>query len=178
MIYAHDTAEALTAATWLVNSAEPPESLTAPADLEAFLDEFDYSGRRDGTEAELGQVQRLRPVLRTLLLAERDEAVSLVNTHLAKARAVPRLVRHDTHDWHIHAIDDDNPLAERMLVETSMAMIDLIRADDLSRLSICEDEACEGVVLDLSRNRSKKFCSTTCGNRNAVAAYRARQAAE
>ena len=30
-------------------------------------------------------------------------------------------------------------------------------------------------MLDLSRNRSRRFCSTTCGNRNAVAAYRARQ---
>ncbi|WP_278259748.1 CGNR zinc finger domain-containing protein [Nocardioides convexus] len=46
----------------------------------------------------------------------------------------------------------------------------------MSRLAICADEACEGVVLDLSRNRSKRFCSVTCGNRNAVAAYRARQA--
>ncbi len=36
----------------------------------------------------------------------------------------------------------------------------------------------DGIVLDLSRNRSKRFCSTTCGNRNAVAAYRARQAGE
>jgi predicted RNA-binding Zn ribbon-like protein len=37
------------------------------------------------------------------------------------------------------------------------------------------DGTCEALVLDLSRNRSKRFCSTTCGNRNAVAAYRARQ---
>ena len=27
-----------------------------------------------------------------------------------------------------------------------------------------------------SGNRSRRFCSTACGNRNAVAAYRARQA--
>ena len=40
------------------------------------------------------------------------------------------------------------------------------------------DDDCDGIVLDLSRNRSKRFCSTTCGNRNAVAAYRARQAGE
>ncbi|MBE7163410.1 MAG: CGNR zinc finger domain-containing protein, partial [Williamsia herbipolensis] len=25
------------------------------------------------------------------------------------------------------------------------------------------------------RNRSRRYCSTTCGNRNAVAAYRSRQ---
>jgi predicted RNA-binding Zn ribbon-like protein len=34
---------------------------------------------------------------------------------------------------------------------------------------------CEAIVLDLSRNRSRRFCSTSCGNRVAVAAYRARQ---
>ena len=56
-----------------------------------------------------------------------------------------------------------------------MAMIDVIRPDEMSRLAVCADDTCEGVVLDLSRNRSRRFCSTTCGNRNAVAVYRARQ---
>ena len=65
----------------------------------------------------------------------------------------------------------------RAIEKTAMAMIDVIRADEFSRLGICADEDCEGLVLDLSRNRSRRFCSTACGNRNAVAAYRARQAA-
>ena len=90
---------------------------------------------------------------------------------------MPRLVRHGDTDWHLHAIDDDAPLADRIMVETAMAMIDVIRADDMSRLSVCADAGCEGVVVDLSRNRSRRYCSTACGNRNAVAAYRARQAA-
>jgi predicted RNA-binding Zn ribbon-like protein len=55
-----------------------------------------------------------------------------------------------------------------------MAMVDLIRTDELSRLSTCADEGCDGLVLDLSRNRSRRFCSTRCANRNAAAAYRAR----
>ena len=71
--------------------------------------------------------------------------------------------------------EQDQALEVRILVETAIAMIDVIRADELSRLSVCADDDCESVVLDLSRNRSKRFCSTTCGNRNAVAAYRARQ---
>ena len=83
--------------------------------------------------------------------------------------------RHDELDWHIHAIDLDAPLADRIIVETAMAMVDVIRADEMSRLGICADDTCSGVVLDLSRNRSRRFCSVTCGNRNAVAAYRARQ---
>ena len=102
-------------------------------------------------------------------------AVELVNAALRETRALPQLARHDDYDWHIHAVENDRPLDVRVLVETAMAMVDVIRSDELTRLSVCSDDTCDGVVLDLSRNRSRRFCSTTCTNRNAVAAYRARQ---
>jgi predicted RNA-binding Zn ribbon-like protein len=168
---------ALQSAVIMANSALEPDTLTAVADLDAIWDEFSYSGRHDRTRAELDAVRAIRGRLRELLTADRDAAVDLVNTWLADADAVPQLVRHDDLDWHIHAIDFEAPLADRIIVETAMAMIDVIRADEMSRLAICADDTCEGLVLDLSRNRSRRFCSTTCGNRNAVAAYRARQQA-
>jgi predicted RNA-binding Zn ribbon-like protein len=62
-----------------------------------------------------------------------------------------------------------------VLAETAMALLDVVRAGEGSRLTVCADDACTGVVLDLSRNRSRRYCSTACTNRNAVAAYRARQ---
>jgi predicted RNA-binding Zn ribbon-like protein len=176
VVFAHDTEESLQAAVALVNSAEPPETLTTVAELDAFFERFGYTGRHDSTRAELDQVRALRPQLRMLLLADRDHAVDLVNAVLAEAHALPQLVRHDPLDWHIHAVRPEAPLATRIAVETAMAMIDVIRADEHARIGICADDECEGVVLDLSRNRSKRFCSVTCGNRNAVAAYRARQA--
>jgi predicted RNA-binding Zn ribbon-like protein len=178
MRFAYDTEQALQSAVVLVNSAESPDSLTTIKALDDFYTRFGYTGRRDRTRTELDAVRATRPRLRTLLTADRDEAVELVNAMLAEAQAVPRLVRHDDYDWHVHAIDYQRPLAVRIIVETAMAMIDVIRADEMSRLSVCTDDACEGVVLDLSRNRSKRFCSVTCGNRNAVAAYRQRQRAD
>ena len=84
-------------------------------------------------------------------------------------------LRHDALDWHVHAVPTDAHVPVQVRVETAMALIDLIRSDELSRLAVCAAEQCEGIVLDLSRNRSRRFCSTTCGNRAAVAAYRARQ---
>lgn len=176
MLFTHDTEAALASAVSLVNSGdEPGEPLGTVDDLRAFLDEWAYTGRIDGTGAELDAVRRLRPRLRALLTAERDDAVERVNAMLAEARALPQLQRHDSWDWHLHAIDDDRPLADRIVVETAMAMVDVIRADEMSRLGTCAAEDCDDVVLDLSRNRSRRFCSTTCGNREAVAAYRARQ---
>jgi predicted RNA-binding Zn ribbon-like protein len=178
VVFAHDTEMSLQAAVAMVNTLEPPPSLDSVAELAAFFERFDYTGRHDRTTAELEDVRALRGRLRDLLTADRDDAVVIVNDLLAEHRALPRLVRHAPLDWHIHAAPDEAPLATRIAVETAMAMIDVIREDEMSRLSICADDDCEGIVLDLSRNRSKRFCSVTCGNRNAVAAYRARQAAD
>jgi predicted RNA-binding Zn ribbon-like protein len=175
--FAYDTEQALLSAVDLVNSAAPPDTLTTIEELDDFYTRFGYTGRRDRTRAELDDVRAIRPRLRELLTADRDGAVELVNEMLATAQAVPRLVRHDEYDWHVHAVDYQRPLATRIIVETAMAMIDVIRADEMSRLDICADDACDGIVLDLSRNRSKRFCCVACGNRHAVAAYRQRQRA-
>jgi predicted RNA-binding Zn ribbon-like protein len=173
--FARDTEQALLSAVWLVNSAEPPDTLTSVADLDAFWSEHGYTGRRDGDKAELAEVRALRPRLRELLTADRDTGVQMVNDILERAEATPKLVRHDDLDWHLHVVDPETPLAERIAVETAMAMIDVIRADEMSRLDVCAQDDCEGVVLDLSRNRSKIFCGPSCSNRAAVAAYRARR---
>lgn len=176
MLFTHDTEVALAAAVQLVNTAVAPESLESVEDLTDLFDDLGYSGRHDADEAELESVRSLRPRLRALLVAERDEAVGLVNAMLAETRALPQLVRHDDYDWHLHCVASDVVLSTRILAETAMAMVDVIRAEEMSRLGVCADAECTGVVLDLSRNRSRRFCSTACGNRNAVAAYRARQA--
>jgi predicted RNA-binding Zn ribbon-like protein len=175
VVFAHDTTAALLAAVALVNSAEPPDTLTTQDQLDAFFAAHDYTGTRTHDAAELDSVRALRGPVRELLTSDRDRTVELVNMILAERHAVPALVRHDAWDYHLHAIDAGAPLADRIAVETAMAMIDVIRADELSRLSVCAEPTCNGLVIDLSRNRSRRFCSTTCGNRVAVAAYRARK---
>jgi predicted RNA-binding Zn ribbon-like protein len=175
VVFTHDTECALVAAVALVNSAEEPETMLTLEQLNSFYDEHDYTGARPRTRQDLEAVLAIRTPLRRLLTADRDEAVPLVNSILDEHRALPRLVRHDGLDWHVHAVDDEAPFATRISVETALAMVDVIRGDEISRLGICADDDCQGVVLDLSRNRSRRFCSTACGNRAAVAAYRARQ---
>ncbi|MFC7342342.1 CGNR zinc finger domain-containing protein [Saccharopolyspora griseoalba] len=174
MIFGHDTEASLQAAVALINTAGEPDALMTVQAVDAWYAEHRYTGRRDGDEAELEELRALRPVLRDLLSADRDRAADLVNEMLAEAAALPQLVRHGDEDWHLHAIDADAPLARRVVVETAMAMVDVIRLDEMSRLSLCADETCQGVLIDLTRNRSRRFCTTACANRNAVAAYRAR----
>ncbi len=169
--------EALRAAVWLANSALSPDTLTTVEQLDDWFSAYSYTGRRDGTRDELEAVRALRPLLLEVFTSDLERTVGLVNTMLVDAHAVPQLLRHDQFDWHVHATPADADLITRIKAETGMAMIDVIRAGELSRLGVCADDECQGVVADLSRNRSRRFCSTLCANRNAVAAYRARQAA-
>jgi len=168
----------LQAAVVLVNSAVEPDTMTTVAELDEWYAAFSYTGSRQRDRAELDAVRALRPVLRRLFTAGRDEAVELVNGMLAEAGALPQLVRHEPFDWHLHAVSSDASLPTRVTVEVAMAMVDVIRADEMSRLGVCADDGCDGIVLDLSRNRSRRYCSTACGNRNSVAAYRARRSAD
>jgi predicted RNA-binding Zn ribbon-like protein len=168
----------LVSAVTLVNTAGAIDELEGIEELDAFYTAHEYTGRHDRDRAELDAVRALRPRLRRLFTSERDDAVAIVNEMLAEARALPQLVRHDRWDWHLHAVDPHAPLLTRIAVETAMAMVDVIRADELSRFGACADDDCDGIVLDLSRNRSRRYCSTACGNRNSVAAYRARRSAD
>ena len=86
-------------------------------------------------------------------------------------------MEHDGFGWHIHAVPQRAPLATRMAVEAAMAFVDVLRSGELDRLKTCAADDCDDVVVDLSRNRSRLFCDSGCGNRANVAAYRARRRA-
>lgn len=178
MVFAHDTEVALVTAAALVNTAgRDRDTLADVAALDAFFHTYGWTGRYEHTEAELREVQALRPRLRQIWYADEDGVAEIVNGLLREYRALPQLVKHDDEPYHVHATPFDAPLATRMAVEAAMAFVDVVRCGALDRLRICEHPDCSGVVVDLSRNRSRRFCDAGCGNRAAVSAYRARKAA-
>ena len=178
MIFAHDAQVALAAAAALVNTAgDTHEALPDVVALNEFLRTYRWTGRHDNTEAELKAVRELRPRLRRIWYEDEDGVVEIVNGLLRDSKALPQLVRHDHEPYHLHATSADAPLAVRMAVEAAMAFVDVVRTGELSRLRTCEFPGCGNVVVDLSKNRSKRFCDAGCGNRAAVNAYRARKAA-
>jgi predicted RNA-binding Zn ribbon-like protein len=177
MIFAHDTEHGLLEVAALINTAGPDhEDLPDMAALDAFLKTWGWTGRRDRDDAELRAVRALRPKLRELWQVDEDRAVAIINQLLRDGRALPQLVKHDGWDYHLHATPSDAPLATRMAVDAAMAFLEVVRTKELDRLRICEFPGCSSVVVDLSKNRSKRYCEGGCGNRAAVAAYRARKA--
>ncbi len=175
MLFTPDTVQSLRSAVALANSAEPPDTLTGTAALGEFFTRDGYTGLHRGTLAELNEVRASRRLLRLLLTSRGESGVDLINGILRDARAVPQLVRHGSYDWHVHAAAPNAPLAVRILVETAMAMIEVRRAGGLDRLAVCQAAGCSRLLLDLSKSGSRRYCSSACGNRMAVAAYRERK---
>jgi len=177
VIFAHDTEVALAGAAALVNTGRGrTEQLPDTAALDRFTAAWGWTGARTHDRAELDAVRQLRPRLAQLWDAGPDDAARLVNTLLREAHALPQLVKHDAWDYHLHAAPPDAPLAGRMAVEAAMAFADVIRTQQLERLRLCAADDCNSVHVDLSKNRSRRFCSTLCANRTNVAAYRTRHA--
>ena len=173
--FAHDTEMALLGTAALVNTAgRAGERLGDIAELDRFAEQWRWTGSRRYDAPELDSVRSLRPVLRRFWEADADAIVKQVNAILREARALPQLVRHDGWDWHMHATSPETPLVDRMAVEAAMAMIDVVRQGELHRLQVCEAEDCGDVLVDLSRNSSRRYCSTTCANRVNMAAFRRR----
>jgi predicted RNA-binding Zn ribbon-like protein len=183
LLFTHDTEFALVSAAALVNTLpgsvpgdHDPDTLTTVAELDEFLGTHRWSGRHERSDSELQQVRTLRPRLAALWTLSEQDVVAEVNAMLVENGALPQLVRHGEWAWHLHATSADAPLAARMAVEAAMAMVDVIRAGQLDRLRLCAADDCDNVVVDLSKNRSRRYCDAGCGNRANVAAYRARRA--
>lgn len=180
MVFIHDTRLSLQAAVQLVNTlpgVDGVDRLQTVADLEDYLGANRYTGVFARDDKQVGSLRSIRRRLRALWEVDRDGAVALVNAMLRDGRALPRLMRHDELDWHIHATADDAPLSTRILVETAMAFVDVIRSDEWDRVRVCAADDCDAVYIDYSKNGSKRYCDTgNCGNRMNVNAYRRRRA--
>lgn len=176
MIFAHDTEIALQAVAALVNTDETAgDRLAQIADLDQFVADWGWTGSRRRDRTELEEVRALRPRMRRLWELDEHGLVAELNTILREAHALPQLIRHDEWDYHLHATSAEAPLADRMAVEAAMAFVDVVRQGELDRLQICGADDCDDVLVDLSKNRSRRYCSATCSNRVNVAAFRARQ---
>jgi predicted RNA-binding Zn ribbon-like protein len=155
------------------------DALNDVAALDAFLDEHQVEPRRPATAADLDAVRALRSRLRAIWQATATEPLAeLVNDLLRDSGARPRLTDHGGGwGWHLHVTGPDAALVHRIGAQVGFAVADLVRLRETGRLRRCEAPDCEAVFVDLSKNRSRRYCDTgNCGNRQHVAAYRERRA--
>ena len=182
MTFTHDVEHSLATIVDLVNT-DPQgggeDLLAGIDDLEEFVDAHRISETGRLTDDDLDSVRALRPALRAVFSASSPaEAASLIKAIIGDAVVSPRLTDHDGYDWHLHYFAPGASLTEHLAVDGGMALAHVLVAGELERLQVCDAPDCDRVLVDLSRNRSKRYCdSRTCGNRLHVAAYRERRRA-
>ncbi|MEV0092864.1 CGNR zinc finger domain-containing protein [Streptomyces sp. NPDC050738] len=182
MLIPHDTRIALDAVVGLVNTAplsDEPDNLMDLKALYGFVQAFDISGVGDLGEQDLKAVREVRERFAGVFAAPGpQEAADLVNQLVASAGTTPQLTDHDGYDWHVHYFAPGASMADHLAADGGMALAFFVVAGEQERLRRCEAPDCGHAFVDLSRNRSRRYCSSrTCGNRLHVAAYRARRKA-
>jgi predicted RNA-binding Zn ribbon-like protein len=183
VIFTHDVEQSLGLLVALVNSGPSGtagvETLTTVDDLAEFVEHNVITEVDSLTGDDVAAVHGLRERFRAVFAAKDSEtAAPLINALTATAAVAPRLVDHDGYGWHIHHFVPGAALADHLAVDGGMALAHVVVAGEVDRLRSCAAPGCSNVLVDLSRNRSKRYCdSRTCGNRLHVAAYRERRRA-
>lgn len=180
MLITHDTRCALDCVVGLLNTAPECNGDEGLPDLESLRDfvrhhRISEVGRLE--EGDLGGVRIARDRFSRVFRSRTNRsAAELLNGMIAEAGTTPRLTDHDSYDWHMHYFAPGATLAEHLAADGGMALAFLIVAGERERLRYCGAPDCRRAFVDLSRNRSRRYCdSRTCGNRLHVAAYRARR---
>ena len=118
----------------------------------------------------------LREVLVSCGMGDVDAAAAAVNALLRRSGAAPHLIRHDTEPWHLHFHSADAGVIAGWAAGYAMGLAIVIGTGHADRLGVCTAQPCDRVYVDLSRNGTRRFCSTRCANRISVAARRASRA--
>jgi predicted RNA-binding Zn ribbon-like protein len=178
-----DLLEALTAGAELINTGRGAvgDGLQTVADVQAFGGRYAFHGNPAGP-ADLARLRAHRARLDAVAVACESghdaAAIEILNALLAETGAIPQIVAHDGRGPHIHVSRPAAPMSDRIAAHLAMGLAELVVAGESQRVRSCASPSCRNVFVDLSRNRSRRYCdSRTCGNRLHVAAYRARRSA-
>ena len=176
-----DLLEALEACEELINTGRSAdgEGLHDVADIQAFGDHYGFHGDpavpRDAPRLRAHRA-RLDAIAVSCEAGDDEAAIGMLNALLAETGAIPQIVAHDGRGPHIHVSRPTAPLADRIAAHLAMGLAELVVSGESQRVRMCASPTCRDVFVDLSRNRSRRYCdSRTCGNRLHVAAYRARR---
>jgi predicted RNA-binding Zn ribbon-like protein len=157
---------------------EPPAGTNQAAAATAAL-RTGRPGTRSVTTREAADLAETAAQLRVVFDAVNggavDAAASQVNTMLAATGARPQLDRHDGEPWHLHFHGATDSLVQGWSAGCATGLAVVLGTELFERLGVCAAPRCDRVYVDVSRNGTRRFCSTSCQNRVKAAAFRARQ---
>jgi predicted RNA-binding Zn ribbon-like protein len=117
----------------------------------------------------------LREIFEAVADRDVDRAATGVNRLLTRTGAHPYLEKHDQEPWHLHFHSTEEGLATGWAGGCAAGLAVVLGGPEWGRLGVCTASRCDRVYVDVSRNGTRRFCSTTCQNRVKAAAFRERK---
>lgn len=148
-----------------------PDTLTDPAAAVELLRPFGQPGERP-SPSRIAAVTALRSALIEIVGDEDNAGPARGWAELTK-RAAPIRLRQlfSESQTELEQVSGDPVVGS-----ITLAVAELVRAGRLSRIRICANGLCRHAFYDTTRSRTQRWHSyEICGNRNNVAAYRARK---
>lgn len=149
------------------------DSMSTRSELTGWLYEHDLLARRTrSSDDDLRLAHQLRTGIREAMSAHHGDA-PVESADLAEATAHLPLQMNCCGDGpHLEPVDPGvRGALARILVAVNQAVI----GNDWKRLKVCPDDTCAWAFYDATKNSSKSWCGTGCGNKAKTRSYRQRQ---
>jgi len=105
------------------------------------------------------------------------EAAARLNELLIQYPVHPQLSGHDGQAWHVHYTESGS-MSDKYAAGAAMGLAVRLAELGIDRFGVCQAAPCQGVFVDISVNRTRRYCSDRCASRANVTAYRARKRGE
>ena len=133
------------------------------------------------TRADLETLLMLRDEFRGFFVScsqgSGTEAAARLNELLIQYPVHPQLSGHDGQAWHVHYTESGS-MSDKYAAGAAMGLAVRLADLGLDRFGVCQAAPCQGVFVDTSVNRTRRYCSDRCASRANVTAYRARKRGE
>jgi predicted RNA-binding Zn ribbon-like protein len=117
------------------------------------------------TPGDLDALNHLKADLRLIFTAAAggngEEAVQRLNALLIRYPFHPEIAQHDGRSWHLH-LAESGSAADKYAARAVVGLAGVVTQMGPERLGSCAGATCQGVFIDASTNRSRRFCSDRC----------------
>jgi predicted RNA-binding Zn ribbon-like protein len=130
------------------------------------------------TRNDLEELRDLRAEFRAFFGAcadgDGEDAAARLNALLIQHPVHPQLSGHDDQPWHVHYTESGS-VADRYAAGAVMGLAVRLTDVGIDRFGVCQAAGCQGVFIDTSTSKTRRYCSERCMNRANVSAFRARK---
>jgi predicted RNA-binding Zn ribbon-like protein len=103
-----------------------------------------------------------------------EDAAARLNALLIQHPVHPQLSGHDGQAWHVHYTESGS-VSDKYAAGAVMGLAVRLAEIRIERFGVCQAAPCQGVFIDTTNSRTRRYCSDRCTNRANVTAYRARR---